>query len=141
MVYSMSQLFEKEKYDITREEWLEKGDEELSQEELEERSRFFQHLLGLCDYAIQPVKSDKGRAIPVSPRFFIIKANCERVLLHEMLHILLLKRDWLKERMPFTPEDSDKMVEELWDKLTERIVFMLTNCILRLKYGGEENIT
>lgn len=131
----MDSLFNKEEYDIDREEWLEEGDKELSQEELEEQLSFYRHLLGLCDYGIQVVKEDSGEAISKSSRFYIIKCNCERVLVHELLHVLLKKRDWINDYMfEQSEENRSGFKDMLYHKLTERIVFQLTNALLRLRY-------
>lgn len=129
----MTSIFGQTESEIEREKWLEEGDKELTQEELEEELEFYQHLLGLCDYGIQVIKEDRGETKFKNARFAVIKANCERVLLHELLHVLLSKRDWIKrDHLEF--DEHDIALEEVWSERTERIIFQLTNSILQLRY-------
>lgn len=120
---------------LKRDRWLEEGDRVLSQNELNVLCKEYQHLLGLCDYGIQVIKSkwDESSLVQISIHYYQIKANSERTLLHELLHLLLLKRDWLRG---FDSSKKPTALEiELWYRFTERIIFQLTNALLRLEYG------
>jgi len=146
-------LFNPKKYPwIKRPKWLEEGDKERSQKELEELTEEWQHRLGLCSFGIQAIKVlnwEEGGVNYVSSRYVELKANCERIVVHELLHVLFRKRDSLlawKEEEEVSRliknkdelkayEEKYKLWDELMEMLTERIIFQLTNALLKLKYG------
>jgi len=102
-------------------EWCKASERVLNKKKLMELLEEWQHRLGLCDLGIELVISKRkwdGWVKPgVNERHWLVCANNERVLLHELLELLLLQEEW---------------------KSRNRIVFQLTNALLRLKYGGPE---
>jgi len=99
-------------------EWCKKSEGEVTMEELMYLLEEWQHRLGLCDLGVELERTEGWEGYVregVNERHFIVGASNERVLVHELLELLLLSESW-KER--------------------NRIVFQLTNALLRLKYEG-----
>jgi len=85
---------------------------------LDSLKEYWQHKLGLCRFGIEVTlthepyfgRLDRG----LNENHWLITANNERVLLHELLELLLIKSN-------VEPNNHD-------------IIFPLTNALLRLKY-------
>ena len=125
-------MFDSSKYPgLKRAKWLEESERELTQEELERCSEEWIALLGLNEYGVQVIKASwqESCLIPYSPRYFELKASNERTLLHELLHLLLSKRDWLLRRIrektsgrKSTKKDKEdySLWNEIWDLIKEK---------------------
>ncbi len=95
--------------------WLRIGDEMLDKAQLELKLVEWQHRFGLCALGITFIRMPGYNGCCLEPgrneRHWIVKACNERTLIHELLHLLF------------------------YDKPRELVIFALTNCLLRLKYG------
>lgn len=98
--------------------WLKLGDEMLGEAKLARLANYYQHLFGLCSRGIT-IKKVTGYGncqleTGVNERHWIISAQNERSLIHEMLHLLF------------------------YERCREDTIFSITNAILQLRYRNQE---
>jgi len=126
-----------------RPRWLVIPERKVSKKELKKLLDEWQHLLGLCSYGyrlkrVASMKNSKLRRVLRS--FFEIYASDERRLLHELLHTYFVELlDFIISLRLYVPAEEGEVrinPEILKDSdVVEKIIFRLTNALLRLKYG------
>lgn len=130
--------------------WLREGDKRRNRRELERLLGYWQDKLGMRDWAfrIDRAKTMNGAGFfPESERFGILRCSCERDLIHELLHALFHRRNWVLAKYFNSYETAirvhgkgkksppvEKAGEEVIRMLQEVYIFQLTNALLKLKY-------
>jgi len=125
-----------------RPRWLVIPERKVSKKELKKLLDEWQHLLGLCSYGYRLRKAtrvENSKLCRQTRSFFEIHVSDERRLLHELLHTYFIELlDFLISLSLYLPSArSVRINPEILKNsdVVEKIIFRLTNALLRLKYG------